>query len=400
MRHRRHSPYSRIEELRHSRQELLGLALLTVVLGVALGLLADLLGADLDAWLPRPEARYLLVGLSTLGLVTLVVALFYSRSESRRLRIEVQVPYHLPGQGQPRIATHRAYGLTTYARRAFMRRYRRNSQAVRRWRANWQQAEADGIPFQEFIAPDNAALVQCLLLYVLHRYGQDSLGQEAAYGWWKVHLPARRLTMDDLPPGLGDNPFLRADQRAGQWRLWWPAEVRIELAPDRAGADPFPRWRLRHRRYGCVEIGSYPHLTLAGRGSQVWQVLTQRLKLAPRSRLFIVGTRLEARARFRWTFWPRGDAFHDWATGLLIYLEEALDWGYYLDTRTDRLVAFLDMRVGWVPKGSSLWDKLQEIEGRLEQIEVAWEEGADPGQVEGGRRGERSLDAEGEALVV
>ncbi len=368
MRHRRRSPYSRIEELRRSRQELLGLVLLTVLLGLALSLLADLLGKNLESWLPSWGWRYgLALGL-TLALAALVVGLFYTRSESRRLRIEMQVPYHLPADGPPRIAERRSYGVTSHARRAFMRRYRRNSPELDRWLGAWRQAKAVGVPFSRFIAEDHAALLQCLLLYVLHRYGDDSLGHEAAYGWWKVDLAAQHLPMDDLPPGLRDNPFLRADQDAERWRLWLPAEVEIALLPGKG--DLFPPWQLKHRRYGSVEIRCYPHLSVAGRGSQVWRVLTQRLKLHRRSQLFIIGSRLEAQARFRWTFWPGCDAFHDWATGLLVYLEEALDWGYYLDTRTDRLIAMLDERVGWVPRGTSLFEKLQEIEGRLERLEV------------------------------
>jgi hypothetical protein len=251
-----------------------------------------------------------------------------------------------------------------------MRRYAQDSPALREWLAEWRDAEQKGVPFQHFITEDNAALLRCLALYALHRHGDDSLGPGAAYGWWKADLSARQLTMADLPPELGDNPFLRADQRPKEWRLWWPEDVHIELEAEKETKNPFPRWRLKHRRYGYVEIRWFPHLSVAGRGSQEWHVLTQRLKLHRRSRVFIVGTRLEARACFLWTFWPGGDAFHDWATGLLAYLEEALDWGYYLNTRTDRLVATQDQRIGWVPAGTSVFDKLQEIEGRLERLEV------------------------------
>ncbi len=392
VRHRRRSPYSRLEALRRSRQGLLGLVLLTAGLGVVLSLLSDLLSQDLSIWFPWSGWCYALVLVLVLILAGLVVPLFYARSESRRVRIEVQIPYHLPAEGRPGIVERRSYGVTVHARRAFMRRYRRGSPELDRWLAGWRQAEAEGIPFQRFIAEDQAALVQCLLLYVLHRYGNDSLGHEAAYGWWKVDLPARLLAMDDLPPGLRDNPFLRADQQAERWRLWWPEEVQLELAPDPELL--FPRWRLRHRRYGRVEIRCYPHLTVAGRGSQVWRVLTRRLRLDRRSQLFIIGSRLEAQAHFRWTFWPGGEGFHNWATGLLTYLEEALDWGYYLETRTDRLVAALDERVGWVPSGTSVFDKLQEIEGRLERLEARG--------VDGGAEADMAGPAEepGEPLVV
>jgi len=387
MRRRRLSPYSRIEALRRSRQELLALVLLTAGLGIALSLLADLLGADLVAWVPSPLARYVVAGGLGLVLACCAVLLFHASSEGQWVPLQVQLPYHLPADGQPTVAQRRSYGVTTHARRAFMRHYRHNSPELDDWLARWRQARAAGVPFQQFIAPDNAALVQCLLLYVLHRYGDDSLGPEAAYGWWHVDLPAIRWTAADLPPVLRDNPFLQADQDLEQWRLWWPAGVRLDLQPGPSG----PVWRLQHPRYGRVEVRTSPHLAVAGRGSQEWHVLTQRLKLDQRSRLFIVGTRLEARACFRWTFWPGSEAFHDWATGLLAYLEEALDWGYYLNTRTDRLVALLDQRIGWVPAGTSVFDKLQEMEGRLERLEVTAASGSERAEGE---------PPPGEALVV
>ena len=199
---------------------LLALALLTIGLGITLNVLAELLEADLAAWIPSPIGRYVLVGILTLVLAALAVALFYSSSESQWVQIEIQIPYHLPFREQPRVALRKSYGVTTYARQAFMHRYRRGSPQLQEWLESYRRAEAEGIPFQHFIAEDNAALVQCLVLYALHRYGDDSLSSKAAYGWWKSDLPATQLTMDGLPPGLGDNPFLRADQRADEWRLW------------------------------------------------------------------------------------------------------------------------------------------------------------------------------------
>ncbi|MBC8254121.1 MAG: hypothetical protein H8E35_08830 [Ardenticatenia bacterium] len=370
MRRRRRSPYSCIKALQRSREALLGLALLTIGLGILLNLVADLLGADLAMWIPSRPGRYALGGGLAVVLAGLAVALFYSSSESQWVQMEIQIPYHLPFREQPRVAQRRSYGVTTYARRAFMRRYGKDSSQLEDWLANWRRAEAEGISFQHFIAEDNAALVQCLVLYALHRYGDESLGSQALYGWWKSELPATQLAAADLPPSLGDNLFLHADQRIDEWRLWWPKGMEITLEPEDS-ENPFPRWRLTHRHYGHVEVRWSPHLSVAGKGSQVWQVLTQRLRLGKRSRLFIIGTRLEAQARFRWTFWPGGEDFHHWATGLLNYLEEALDWGYYLHTRTDRLVAMQDQRIGWMPEGTSLFEKLQEIEGRLERLETS-----------------------------
>jgi len=101
--------------------------------------------------------------------------------------------------------------------------------------------------------------------------------------------------------------------------------------------------------------------------------LTERLSLSEeekREQVFLIGARMEATAHFRWAILRRSEPFHDWATGLLAFLEEALDWDYFLATRPHRLLADLAWKVGWVAKGSSLMDALQEILGRLEHLEV------------------------------
>ncbi len=366
---RRRSPYSKIETIRRSRGELVALVLVTVALGTILNLLAS--GLYEALWpggetLGQQWLAFSVGALITLTL-TLGVALLYSRTESRRALVEVWLPYHWPASGRPGVAQRRSYQVTVHARRAFARRYPKNAPQTEAFATSWREAVTQGTPFQHFIASTNADLLQYLLLCVLHRYGEDSLGPEAAYGWWKVDLPAKQLSVSDLPPPLCDNPFLHADQRPDEWRLWWPQTVDMESETDREGGW---LWRLTHRRFGQVKIRAYPQLAVAGRKSQPMQVFLQRLKLHRGSQLVVVGTRLEAVAQIRWAFLPGSEPFHDWATGLISYLEEALDWGYFLTMRPDRLIADLDWKMGWVPKGTSVWEKLEEIEGRLEELEM------------------------------
>lgn len=374
MRARRFSPYSQIESLQRSRQELWTLVLLTTGLGIALNLLAGLISPDLVSWIPWPAGRYLLVIVLIIGLATVAIARFYATTESRRLQIEAQFPYLVAADGQPSMAEKKAYGVTILAHKALMHAYAQSSPEFETWLCRWRQAQADKVPFQEFIADDNAALVQCMVLYALHRYGVKSLGPQAEYGWRRSELPARQLTMNDLPPALATNRFLRADQQCDSWRLWWPQDVEMELLPDEAGGNLFPRWCFRHKHYGYVEICWSPHLIVAGSGSQPIMVLSQGLKLPKRTCLHIIGTRFEAQAHFRWAFWRGSHTFHDWTCNLLAFLEEALDWAYFLNIRTDQLVASLTDRIGFVPRDTSVFDKLLEIEARLGQLEASVEQ--------------------------
>ena len=365
---RRDIPYSRLAEIRASRNELLGLVLVTLALGLVLNLVSDALYEVLQA---RHVDRRWVVGLGlavTLILIFVVVWLFYSRAESRVAQLEMWLPYHLPARNKVTIARRLSYQVTVYAHSAWAHRYRENALQTRAWVTRWQQARAAGTPFQHFVLTDHVALSQCLLLYALHRAGEDILGDQAEFGWLKVDLPVQRWPMDALPSSLSDNPFLRADRRADEWRLLLPQDVTLALTHN--GDNPWPRWTLRHRRYGQVDFRWKPRVAMAGQGSQVWHVLTQRLRLGRRSELYILNARLEAHVRFRWTLLPRSDSFHRWATTLLSELEDALDWSYFLETRSDRILANLDWKIGWWERDDSLVDALARIEHRLDDLEL------------------------------
>lgn len=394
---RRYNPYTCIEEVRRSRSEVWGLVLVTVALGLLLGLLTEGLTGLLRSALPAPvwSAALALASLLALLLTLAVAWLFHGRAESQRARIDLWLPYHFPGPRKATIARDGAYQPPRHARRAFMRRYRPGSPALEVFLEDYAGAGSRGQPFQHFIAADHLALTQCLALYVLHRYGDESLGAEAPYGWWSVPLPSQRLSMDDLPPPLRDNPFLRADQQPDEWRLLLPEHVTFhatELC-----------WVLRHRRYGQVTVRWFPELPVAGRHSQPYQALTTRMRLSERSQLTVVGSRVEAIAHLRRTLLPASEPFHEWATGLLARLEEALDFQYYIASRPARVIRDLEWKIGWVPEGTSIVEMLQAIEARLEALEVGVAVAAlekDRSQGPGTRGEEVDAGEEGENFVV
>ena len=387
---RRRNPYSRIEEVRRSRSEVWGLVLVTVALGLLLGLLTDGLTGVLRTALPASSwsTTMALAGLLALLLTLAVAWLFHGRTESQRACIDLWLPYHFPGSDKATIARNGAYQPPRHARRAFMHRYRSGSPALETFLGTHADARARGQPFQHFIAADHMALTQCLALYVLHRYGDKSLGPEAPYDWWGVELPSRRLSMDDLPSPLRDNPFLRADQRPDEWRLFLPEHITFHATES--------HWVLRHRRYGQVTVRWFPQLAVAGHHSQAYQTLTTRMRLDDNSQLHAVGSRIEAIASLRRTLLPASEPFHEWATGLLARLEEALDFGYYLATRPARVVRDLEWKIGWVPEGTSIVEMLQAIEGRLEALEMG---AAIAALEEEGDEGPGARD-EGEGFVV
>lgn len=375
---RRHTPYSCIEEVRRSRAEVGGLILITVLLSLLLGLLTNALSDRLGEALPASVRGWAigLVAFVSVLLTLAVIWLFYGRTESRKAQLDIWLPYHFPTPRRATIVRKTSYRPPRHARRAFMRHYRSNSSVLETFLETYTDAQSEGEPFQRFIADDHLALTQCLALYVLHHYGEESLGPEAPYGWWGVEMASQRLSMDDLPTPLCDNPFLRADQDPGKWRLLLPEGMSFHATPL--------HWELRHRLYGRIVIEWIPHLIGAGVYSQPYKALTMHMSLGEDAELYVVGSRVEATVHLRWTLLLSSEPFHRWATGFLARLEEALDFQYYIATRPDRIVRDLEWKVGWVPDGNSLTDMLQTVIGRLEALEVELTEtGADEEEGEG-----------------
>ncbi|MBN1138087.1 MAG: hypothetical protein JXM73_15975 [Anaerolineae bacterium] len=373
---RRDTPYSRLDQIRARRGDLVALVLTTLLLGLTVNVVGDAL-YDL---VREPSCSVLwsliIAIVATLLLTMFLVGLLYGRATTAPARIELWLPYHLPAgdRGAPRavtLAARSSYQVTRHARRAWTRRYPQGAAQTRDWLARWREAQAAGTPFQQAALADHIALCQCLLLYALHRAGDEILGREARFGWWAVDLPAHPWHLDDLPAPWRDNPFVRADlgRHAAEWRLLLPHD--ISLAVTAPPGSAWPGWTLRHRRYGQVDLVWREQVAVAGPGHQVWQVLTQHLRLGERSELVILNARLEVQASFRRTLRPASDDFHRWAASLLARLEEALDWQYYMDKRPARILANLDRRLGWWPEDDSLVDAVARLERRLDELALS-----------------------------
>jgi len=372
---RRRSPYSCIREIRESRGELVGLALSTVVLGILLNVVASSVYDTLLAGRLSPRFHWGFLALAaalSLILVALVIWVLYSRRESATVPIEVAIPYHLLDTRQISVPVQHPYrppyNVASLARQRFMSAFSKNSDAEKQLLEQWRAARAAGIPFQDFFSYWHKALVDCLILDILHGYNDESLGGAAHFTWWQVPLATTSLAMADLPELLVQNPFVETvGERHPGWRLLLPEDVQLRLT-DEEGER---MWTLRHSRYGRITIRCFRHYWAVGRDRKVGRVLSEGLKLGPRSQFWVLGSRIEAVAFFRYTFLRRADLFHEWAAGLLACFEEKLDWGYFDRSRPHRMIVDLPWKIGDLPRpGDSLWNKLCEIEKRLTTIEA------------------------------
>lgn len=374
---RRTNPYSRYSAIDDSRRALREIIVLVLMAGLLVnlvsGFLSDLLKGATSGHSPLVQALvYLLLLVGLVALMTVFVFRYHSRTETSDVRLEVVLPYCFSDENGVRVRLQHPYRpnyrVVEEARRLFSSAHRtpkERQQVASAWR--------DAPPpkrIQQHLADTHQCLVDALLLQLLHRYGADSLGPEAAYDWYGVPLAATARSWDDLPPALRDNPYIAAQRAdAPGWRLLLPAGVEFQV--EKSAGDSL--WWLHHR-YMDVRIRCFAPPGARNRGQAV-MIFAEPHPARPGKppetcdELWVLGTRLLAKASFAYSMLRRIDPYHRWATRLLTYLEEGLDWEYFLSGRSGRILADVPWKLGDMPRNESIWGKLDAIDRRLSRLE-------------------------------
>jgi len=353
----RHNPYSQLAELRHSRNELLTLIVVTVLLGILLGLISNAIYELLQAWLSSVPVqewlpwianlkhlnRWLILSMSSiLGLLIIfwLVQKLYAKTQTDRVRMEVALPYLLHkneielvdiNQGLPKGAPKYLAG--TWAVDSFRKLYPSDSQANREVAEKWRQriTHSDGPP-QRTIKTPHGELTTALILFALHDQSKKLLGRDARFGWLQTNLQTDEITFDELPPLLRDNEFVqRRFGRNKNWKMKVPRGVRCQAEVK----DGLRIITLLNKDGDGLVIRRYPNFWVETWDSTAGQTLAGHITPPPEKKYFyVMGSRIEAYAVFHYALPPFDDPFEEWASGLLTLLENALDVSDYLEQRT------------------------------------------------------------------
>ena len=373
---RRHSPYSRIEDVRRSRSQLISLIVVTIFLGILLGLLTTGLYEYLITTLPAPEFQLWAWILGVFVLATIVFTLIvfrYRGTESERLRIDVALPYQLGQNGSTVEITklHRfrpMYRPADLGRMLFSRSVSPKGAENQELAECWRTRRSEGKPVQMLLTDYHDALVDALILFALHRHSEDSLGVGARYGWWHIDLERYELTFEQLPQLLKSNRFLQARLEVDKgWKLRFPAQVVFTAWDEEDGTRVFS---LRCPRRGGVRISCLPTRWMATRDSLPGKVLGEGANIPRKDWFYVLGSRIEVQAEYRNAVLSRSDNYQQWAADMLARLEEALDFGFFLATRHERMIPAINWKMGDIPnEDDSIWKSVQTIEQRLDRIE-------------------------------
>lgn len=351
MQRRRYNPYSFSQELRLARRELGLLAVSTVGFGLALNIVASVIyGFTVGGEARSVGALLLLVlGIAVIvGSAYYIVSTFYSRRQSATLRLEIALPYLAP-KGQPiSVVPQRdepvAYWPARLGQQRFAQVYAGPTPVAQQFFEAWRAATQERKPFNWFVAAQHKALVYCLLLDALHSYGQASLGTGARFRVWHSTLDKQELSSENLPAVLKENLLVQnLMQEAPDWKLLLPVDVEFIIRPGNGDVDH--EWCLHHPDYGDVILRTLRRYWPANTDEHIGRVLGERVPQGQRRSLWVLVSRVEAWILLPKVYRRNVDLFHDWATGLLAFLEETLDWAYFDQQRTEMMLAELCARL-------------------------------------------------------
>ena len=395
------TPYSLNQKLQQLRSSFLELLLLTLLLGLALGLFGA--AAYELAFLFFQKSLVSIGVLLLLALALIAIALWawfkvskFHCIKTEPLRMEVTIPYMLTGKDRVEVVKQHPYRPVympaKFARKDFHSVFPPGGDENRKLAFAWQELRMKGEPVQSLLADLHKQLVEALLIDVIHRHAEDALSGKSRYKWWQIPLQTHEWRFTDLDPLLQQNIFLRwrdekqkeklkkkegknkVDEKEKLWHLLLPQDVTLFVDEEENARV----YRLTHvRENQSLVIRLYDRPWVADVASQPGKVLGEGvlhriLKDKDNKGIFyVLGSRVQAQATFCYELLlpPERDALQQWATDLLSYLEEALDFRYFSQNRPLRMIPDIAWKVGDMELGDSLTKKLDGIHRELRNLE-------------------------------
>ena len=391
MMRRRRSPYDLSEKIKEARHQFWEVLIITIAIGAALGLFGAAAYEIAFRIFEHTLAGLFLV--LALAVIFIGVALRQwmkmaevSHFETKILTIEVAIPYLKTGKDRievPKLHPYRPpYRPVQFARAYFAGTLPSGSDDNRELAFAWDQALVAGHPVQTVLRTWHNWLVEALILAALHRYSEDALGGEAKYKWYAVDMEADEMPFAALPQAIKENPVLpwqvssekqrlTREDRIRAWKLRLPDDVTFtveDVSPDvreyrlSFGPDTRDVTITRYNNPWVADAKSQPGKVL-GEGEQ------QRIAKVGKGGYYVFGSRIQVRGELQYGIPPEEDPMQQWVTGLLSYLEEALDFGYFLQHRPMRMIPDIAWKVGDMNPNDSLARKLDGLQRQLNGLE-------------------------------
>jgi hypothetical protein len=289
----------------------------------------------------------------TIGLIWLGIALVYARDKSRRLEIELVLPFWVT-RDKAEIESIPGYRvLTACAQQVWAQVLGDKKEDLKEFCTAWH-SQRDDKPFPPIVWGRIYDLLQYIVVQYLARYGEETLEPTAWFrerGYLKDRIQEEKKQFIDLPKGLRENYFLHEQKPFMRSKFLLPKGLEIKqtnLVRHSSGKELFDI--SLESRYGKVIIRILPYWSYVREHDRAGKVFYKYIPKDKHSHLKLIKTRVRLMAEFEWLrFWHifgKGDEnFYLWAMELFSFFEEELDWRYFAREDLSRMVAALRVEI-------------------------------------------------------
>jgi len=351
------------QNLEKSRSDILMLLFNTLIVGLLLGVVANLLFELIMRVIPTTfsqPVQYLIIfclfiaGLGTLGGILWVVARHLQRvtlAGHQLHHLEIAIPYYYDGNSVTilrQVDGVPAYDVVNRAASTWRRWTQLAPDGEKPLGEAWKQARLDKKPIDQAMASIHYPLINDLVLETLHNYLDDTLrpGMEFTNPW-HLHIgPAeqQQISLSALPALWSENPFTKArlNKKVNEWNLRLLKDM--TLTESNGGKQ----WamRLQHKDWGDITLRFYDRPWSVSTKGPDWRPGDSFLlgrapefvaKLNP-DNYYVLGNNIEIETTLYARLWQHNERFQHWMAGLICVLEQELDWQYFLRTRQAKMI--------------------------------------------------------------
>ena len=378
---RRNNLYSRIEAIQEGRRAIWEIFVLVLLVGILINLISDPISRQIDAWIDDSWnlieiAIFVLAIAIVLGICYFFLRLFFQRVETQWVQVEILLPYLFKyNQGiqvpKPVVEFNTFYYVPAHVSDWFNQKLPFGRSENKEIEAEWRQLklQPQRARFNSFMREKHEWLVNVAILYALLDYGKKSLGSSSNYYWEHSPLSSREINLQELAPSyFSENPFIQEQaRRAPEQKLLLPKDTNLTVHVNK---DKECIWTIAHTDYGELNICISPYHR-ARNDQTLTQILRKGHNIREEDEFWVMATRIDMRASFRLQLNKlEADLCHNWLTRLLSFLEESLDWYYYLQRRLEHiLLNFPDaVQVTDTDKEDVLLAQLEMVQHQLQSL--------------------------------
>ncbi len=347
-----------LEERLKRRNEIIRFIIGALILACMVNLLADACYERLRHGQPSNIFLGIIFAIIVV-LIWLAISLVYARDKSRRLGIELVLPFWVTCH-EAEIEGIPGYRvLTACAQQVWAQVLGDKKGDLKEFCTAWHSSRSDK-PFPPIVWRRIYDLLQYIVVQYLARYGEETLEPTAWFrerSYLKDRIEGEEKRFTNLPEGLKRNYFLREQKPYMRSKFLLPKGLEIKqtnLVMHPLVGELFDI--SLESQYGKVIIRILPYWSYVSEHDRAGKVFYKYIPKDRHSHLKLIKTRIRLTAEFEWLrFWRifgRGDEnFYLWAMELFSFLEEELDWRHFARDDLSRIVAALSAQVKGMLEG-------------------------------------------------